>query len=177
MTAPKRTKAHRDTKKPRRIGADGRAQAYELLVTGLSAREVARELGVQPRTVRNWRDSDEGHARMAELRRARAASFDETQRDLTAHGLQLARKALNRMGDLLDSPSGHVVRAAATDTLDRFGPSRREHVHNTGDDDEDFDPSLLSDEKLARVDELEAELEAIYAEARQKRGADDGKPG
>jgi len=171
--APKRTKKHRAAKPaapPRRTGEDARAEAIELLGTGIAAAEVARRLGVQPRTVRRWRDSPAGHARLTEIRRARAVTFEELQNSLTHLGLELAPRALNRQGDLLDARSESVRQKAATDLLDRFGPSRRERVH-TSDDGDDVDLSLLSDEDLARYEAAEAERRAILEKVRGAKGA------
>jgi transposase-like protein len=167
--APKRTKKPPapPSPPPRRNGDEARLQALEQLGAGYSANAVAREFGVQARTVRRWRDSPEGQARIAEIRRERAPSFDETQKDLMTQGLELARLSLSRLGDLLYSRSGHVVRAAGTDLLDRFGPSRREHVHSTGDAD-DLDLTQASDEDLAALEAAEAVVEKL----RKKKGAE-----
>jgi transposase-like protein len=112
-----------------------REAAALLLAVGRSVRAVAREAGVNERTIRNWQN-DESFA--ARVRTLRSEVFARAVGILCG----ASTKAATMLGKLLRSDSEKISLAAARAILE-LGPRLRE-----------------SDELAARVDELEKRLAA-----------------
>ena len=143
MSGPNRTES--DQPKPVH---PRRARAYALLAGGAGVRATARELNVRHETIIAWRDSEEGQM---ELRRLGAKLANVREGELVAAEKRLARlthRAVDTLGDLLESGDEAVRLRAAMAIADRGGLPKIERVEVAA---ETHDYSDLTDEELATL--------------------------
>jgi len=125
-----------------------RARAYALLAGGAGVRATARELKVKHETIIAWRDSEEGQT---ELRRLGAKLANVREGELVAAEKRLARlthRAVDTLGELLESDDEAVRLRAATAIADRGGLPKTERVELP---EQVHDYSDLTDEELATL--------------------------
>jgi transposase len=143
-------------KSPKRGGPVARSDAMRLLAEGYQVGAVARMLGVDRRTVRDWRDSPTGQAELDKARKAREAQLAEG-RDAALRILrEAAPLAAQRLVDALAAPPPASVGAAEA-ILARVGLPRSSKIEATVEPGVDL--SKLSDDEIAT-------LEALHAKAR-----------
>lgn len=138
----------------RRGGADAQEIAFVRLSQGYNVTSVADELGVERKTVRRWRDSPAGRARLDELRRERAeqltAAPDRARRIL----LDGAELAATRIVERVRSAVPFEAVNAAEALLSRVGLPRESKVALKPE--KPLDLSRLSDEEIATLEALHA---------------------
>ncbi len=152
MTSRKQPKSS----KPWPTPAD-RERGLVLLEAGESISAIAREVGVLRLTVRAWRDSPEGRARMTVALDARARDA-EAQRAARARANQIiceaTVEAAHVLRDALRSPD-HAARIRAADSLlDRGGAPKSTKVDATVTPGVDL--SKLTDDEAAQLEALAA---------------------
>lgn len=133
----------------RRIGPEAREEAYRLISEGVPMRAVARELRVHIDTVIAWRDSSEGKERLDALRAKRDQELGAIQRKARLQLEALIPRAVQRLGDALESANLNVVVRASAQILDRAGMPRTERVEAVGDGE--IDLSELTAEELDQL--------------------------
>jgi transposase len=127
-----------------------------MLAEGYQVGAVARSLGVDRRTIRDWRDSPEGQRLLDAARKAREAQLVEG-RDAALRILRdAAPRAAQRLVDALAAPASAST-AAAEAILARVGLPRSSKLEATVEPGVDL--SKLSDDEIAT-------LEALHAKAR-----------
>lgn len=133
----------------RRIGPAAREEAYRMIAEGIPMRAVARELRVNHETVTAWRDSSEGKERLDALRAKRDQELGAIQRKARLQLEALIPRAVQRLGDALESANLNVVVRASAQILDRAGMPRTERVEAVGDGE--IDLSELTAEELDQL--------------------------
>lgn len=139
--------AKRHASAGRKIGPDAREEAYRLIVEGLPLAAIARELRVKAHTIAAWRDSEEGIARLKELREARNVELGATLKSVRLQIEAALPRAAQVMADLLDHPDPKVRLRAAAQLCDRGGVIRTERLLE-GQDPDSLDLSSLTAEEL-----------------------------
>jgi len=144
--------------KPRKVGPMAKADAMRMLAEGFQLSAVARELGLDRGTVRDWRDSPEGQRLLDAARKTREAELAEG-RDAALRILrEAAPRAAQRLVDRLASAVPFEATGAAEAILARVGVPRSTKVEATVEPG--LDLSALSDDELAT-------LESLHAKARR----------
>ncbi len=93
--------------------------AIEMLISAdLTNNEIAEELKITPKTLYNWRQSEEFSAELNRKMRLRLSGA--------------APKALKKMEKLIDSKNEMVAHLSAKDILDRAGYAAEENVNING---------------------------------------------
>lgn len=159
--APKRTRPRTGQKVAKgasRGGAEARARAMALLVEGLTLSATARTVGVNRKTVREWRDSRAGQAELAAARRARAVALGDVVGDARALVAENVVRAVQTLVDRLDARMNKDAIAAAQALLDRGGLSRTERLEIAKRSPVDL--SKLSDAEFAEYRALRAKARA-----------------
>ena len=137
---------------PRKGGVDAKAEVMRLLAEGLTISAVAAQAGIDRKTVRVWRDSDEGKRHLDEARKARAAQYadaaDQGRRILREASQTAALRLVMRLGSKV--PFEAITAAEAI--LSRVGLPRTTKVETSPE--EEYDLAKLSDEQRAKLDEL-----------------------
>jgi len=142
------------SKSPRRRGgAVARADAMRLLAEGYKVIAVAREVGVDRRTVREWRDSPEGQRLLDEARKTREALQAEGREAALRILREAAPHAAQRLVDALEARPPASVGAAEA-ILARVGLPRSAVLETTVGPA--LDLSALSDDELAALEALQA---------------------
>ena len=88
-----------------------KAQAVELLLCGMSDREIAREIGMSRETVNRWRNHDADFRQV--LRERRVGMTRVSQGEIWG----LTKKAVATVRELMDSESDHIRLGAAKTVL------------------------------------------------------------
>lgn len=144
--------------KPRKVGPMAKADAMRMLAEGFQLSAVARELGLDRGTVRDWRDSPGGQRLLDAARKTREAELAEG-RDAALRILrEAAPRAAQRLVDRLASAVPFEATGAAEAILARVGVPRSTKVEATVEPG--LDLSALSDDELAT-------LESLHAKARR----------
>lgn len=143
---------HSSPKPPRKGGPDAKAEVMRLLAEGFTISAVAAQAGIDRKTVRVWRDSDEGKRYLDEARKARAAQYadaaDQGRRILREASQTAALRLVTRLGSKV--PFEAITAAEAI--LSRVGLPRTTKVETSPE--EEYDLSKLSDAQRAALDEL-----------------------
>ena len=138
-------------------GPNARADAMRMLADGFRIGAVARELGINRCTLRDWRDSPEGQRLLDAARKTREAQIAES-RDAALRVLrEAAPLAAQRLVDRLASSAPFEATTAAEAILARVGVPRLTKVETRTEPG--IDLSKLSDDEIAT-------LEALHAKAR-----------
>lgn len=144
------TNRHTGKKQPGTHGrgkANLQADAMRLLCDGWQLAAVARQLGVNRNTVRDWRDSPDGQRLLAEARVARESHFVDAAERARAMLRESAVAAVQALRDDLASP-GRRSRAARA-ILDRIGVMGGQTLHVTSGV---IDLSQLPEDVLAALE-------------------------
>lgn len=152
---------HRNAAKPavfdgRKIGPETRERALRLLAEGFPVTAIAQEVGCNRSTVRLWRDSPEGDARLKALRRERDAQYSEDIEDARRALKSAALDAVKTLVQQLRSTKSAVAVTAAQAILDRIGVPRTERVETVKQKRADF--SKLTTEELRELKRLRGKL-------------------
>lgn len=95
-----------------------KARALPLVVAGEPYAVVGKAVGVSPRTVRRWVEEDPRFADAIDSARAHGAERAEAVGELVQ---DIARRALDRIRDLIGSDDERIALDAAKTAADRFG--------------------------------------------------------
>lgn len=144
MTAPVRPRS------PRR-GATPRDRAMRLVADGLSLAEAARQVGVHARTVRRWRDSEDGAATLATAKVEAEDAFVSTVEAARAELSAAASAASKAVLEVLTAGAPQDRLRAASMVFDRVGLPRTQRVET---EPAPMDTSKLTDDELADLEAL-----------------------
>lgn len=136
-----------------RRGPELRAEALRLLTENYTLSAVARMLGVNRNTVREWRDSPEGQRSLEQARTARAEQYQNAAEQARQVIRENVARAAQTLADNLDAPNRRDRATAARELLDRGGVPRTERVE--GGAGRSADLSRLTDEQLVQLARLQ----------------------
>jgi transposase-like protein len=128
--------------------------AMELLAERWSVHDVARHVGVAPRTIRSWRASPEGHKLLEAARDARREAFKDALVKARRTLIESLPEAADALCELLQHSKAEARLRAVFGIMDRTGL----HPRSEFDPPPDTDFSNLTDEELKTYLELSRKL-------------------
>lgn len=130
-----------------------------LLADGMQVSAVAEKIGVDRRTVRVWRDSDEGQIELRRARDARADLFRDAAEDARKIIRESLAKAAQVLADDLDSEDAEVRNRSARTLLDRGGVPRTERVETVTTSEMDL--SQLTDDEVKELQRIKSKARKV----------------